>query len=125
MMKTKELDGAYVAHTYNRFPVEIVSGHGSLVTDDAGREYIDMGSGIAVNIFGMNDEGWKAAVKAQLDKCQHTSNLYYTAPCAQLAELLDQVLLTATQQVIGDTRGAVMEVPVVQEVVIQREEMES
>jgi hypothetical protein len=42
-----------------------------------------------------------------------------------LAELLDQVLLTATQQVIGDTRGAVMEVPVVQEVVIQREEMES
>lgn len=88
MMKTKELDTAYVAHTYNRFPVEIVSGHGSLVTDDAGREYIDMGAGIAVNIFGMNDEGWKAAVKAQLDKCQHTSNLYYTAPCAQLAELL-------------------------------------
>lgn len=87
-MKTKELDTAYVAHTYNRFPVEIVSGHGSLVTDDAGREYIDMGAGIAVNIFGMNDEGWKAAVKAQLDKCQHTSNLYYTAPCAQLAELL-------------------------------------
>ncbi len=87
-MKTKELDGAYVAHTYNRFPVEIVSGHGSLVTDDTGREYIDMGAGIAVNIFGMNDEGWKAAVKAQLDKCQHTSNLYYTAPCAQLAELL-------------------------------------
>ena len=37
MMKTKELDTAYVAHTYNRFPVEIVSGHGSLVTDDAGR----------------------------------------------------------------------------------------
>lgn len=88
MMKTKELDTAYVAHTYNRFSVEIVSGHGSLVTDDAGRTYIDMGAGIAVNIFGMNDEGWKAAVKAQLDKCQHTSNLYYTAPCAQLAELL-------------------------------------
>jgi len=104
MMKTKELDAAYVAHTYNRFPVEIVSGHGSLVTDDAGREYIDMGAGIAVNIFGMNDEAWKAAVKAQLDKCQHTSNLYYTAPCAQLAELLCQK--TGMKKVFFSNSGA-------------------
>ena len=104
MMKTKELDGAYVAHTYNRFPVEIVSGHGSLVTDETGREYIDMGAGIAVNIFGMNDEGWKAAVKAQLDKCQHTSNLYYTAPCAQLAELLCQK--TGMKKVFFSNSGA-------------------
>lgn len=103
-MKTKELDAAYVAHTYNRFPVEIVSGHGSLVTDDAGREYIDMGAGIAVNIFGMNDEAWKAAVKAQLDKCQHTSNLYYTAPCAQLAELLCQK--TGMKKVFFSNSGA-------------------
>jgi len=87
-MKTKELDSQYVAHTYARFPVEIVSGKGSLLRDDAGKEYIDLGSGIAVNIFGTQDEVWKQAVTAQLDRFQHTSNLFYTAPCAQLAEQL-------------------------------------
>jgi hypothetical protein len=56
--------------------------------DDTGKEYIDLGSGIAVNIFGMQDAPWKAAVEAQLDKFQHTSNLYFTAPCAELAQLL-------------------------------------
>ena len=87
-MNTKELDGQYVAHTYARFPVEIVSGHGSVVTDDTGKEYIDLGTGIAVNIFGVADQQWIAAVEAQLHKFQHTSNLYYTAPCAQLAQML-------------------------------------
>ena len=47
-----------------------------------------MGSGIGVNAFGTGDEDWKSAVIAQLDKLQHTSNLYYTEPCAELAELL-------------------------------------
>ena len=84
------LDQAYVANTYARFPVEIAGGKGSLVTDTAGKEYIDMGSGIAVTSFGIADDAWREAVTAQLAKVQHTSNLYYTEPCARLAQMLCQ-----------------------------------
>ena len=87
-MNTFELDEAYIAHTYKRFPVEIVSGKGSLVQDAAGKEYIDMGSGIAVTSFGVADEDWIAAVESQIRSVQHMSNLYYTSPCARLAEAL-------------------------------------
>ncbi len=87
-MQIAEIDSKYIASTYNRFPVELVSGKGSVYTDVNGKEYIDMGSGIGVNIFGVNDEGWKNAVTNQLNKIQHTSNLYYTEPCARLAEML-------------------------------------
>lgn len=87
-MTIREKDNQFVAHTYKRFPVEIVSGKGSLVWDSQGREYIDLGSGIAVTSFGVGDEDWKKAVTEQLDKVQHTSNLYYTGPCADLAEML-------------------------------------
>ena len=87
-MNTFDLDQAYIAHTYKRFPVEIVSGKGSLVRDAAGREYIDMGSGIAVTSFGIADDVWIAAVEEQIRKVQHMSNLYYTSPCARLAEAL-------------------------------------
>ncbi|MBO4925843.1 MAG: acetylornithine/succinylornithine family transaminase [Clostridia bacterium] len=87
-MTIMEKDAQYVAHTYKRFPVEIVSGKGSLVWDSQGKEYIDLGSGIAVTSFGIGDEAWKQAVAAQMDRVQHTSNLYYTSPCADLAEML-------------------------------------
>ena len=87
-MNTLELDRRYLAHTYNRFPMELSEGSGSLVRDTDGKTYIDLGSGIAVNIFGLNDESWKAAVTAQLGKFQHCSNLYYSAPTAQLAQML-------------------------------------
>ena len=87
-MNTFELDEAYIAHTYKRFPVEIVSGKGSLVQDAAGKEYIDMGSGIAVTSFGVADGDWIAAVESQIRSVQHMSNLYYTSPCARLAEAL-------------------------------------
>ena len=88
-MKTlTQKDKTYVANTYNRFPVEIVSGEGSYFYDTNGKKYIDMGSGIGVNAFGTADEVWKSAVITQLDKFQHTSNLYYTEPSAELAELL-------------------------------------
>ena len=69
------LDRTYIANTYARFPVELVSGHGSILTGADGKDYIDMGSGIAVNSFGIGDPVWKAAVTAQLDLVQHTSNL--------------------------------------------------
>ena len=84
----KKLDQTYLANTYARFPVELVSGHGSILTGADGKDYIDMGSGIAVNSFGIGDPVWKAAVTAQLDLLQHTSNLYYTEPCVRLAKLL-------------------------------------
>lgn len=87
-MDIKQLDDTYVAHSYNRFPVALVRGRGAEVWDDAGKHYIDLGSGIAVNTFGFADETWAAAVAAQLHTLQHTSNLYYSAPCAQLAQML-------------------------------------
>ncbi len=87
-MSISETDSKYIASTYKRFPVEIISGKGSVYTDINGKEYIDMGSGIGVNIFGANDGGWKNAVTAQLNKIQHTSNLYYTEPCTKLAQML-------------------------------------
>ncbi len=87
-MDTMALDHRYIANTYNRFPLQIVGGSGSTVYGADGREYIDLGSGIAVNIFGLNDAPWKQAVAAQLDKFQHCSNLYYSEPAAVLAQML-------------------------------------
>lgn len=87
-MNTFEKDAAYVAGTYKRFPVEIVSGKGSTVTDVNGKKYTDLGSGIAVTAFGIADEAWKDAVIRQISSVQHMSNLFYTSPCADLAEML-------------------------------------
>lgn len=87
-MTTKELDQQYVLPTYARFPLEITHGKGALCYDENGKEYIDLGSGIGVNALGYADDGWLAAVTEQLNLVQHTSNLYYTAPGARLAEAL-------------------------------------
>jgi acetylornithine/N-succinyldiaminopimelate aminotransferase len=84
----KSADKEYVSSTYARFDVELTHGKGSLVYDINGKEYIDLNSGIAVNTFGISDDIWKSAVISQLDKIQHTSNLYYSEPCAHLAEML-------------------------------------
>ena len=88
MNTTKITDKEYVASTYARFDVEIVSGKGSLVYDETGKEYIDMGSGIGVTSFGISDDVWVDAITNQLKKVQHMSNLYYTEPCAKLAKML-------------------------------------
>lgn len=87
-MNTKELDNKYIAHSYGRFDVCIVSGKGSTLFDESGKKYIDFGSGIGVTAFGACDDEWTKAVTEQLSKIQHTSNLYYTEPCAELAEIL-------------------------------------
>ncbi|MBO4411087.1 MAG: acetylornithine/succinylornithine family transaminase [Lachnospiraceae bacterium] len=87
-MNITKRDDTFVMNTYRRFPVEIVSGKGSVAYDSEGKEYIDLGSGIGVTAFGYCDETWQKAVIAQLNKVQHTSNLYYTEPCGKLAELL-------------------------------------
>ena len=103
-MNTFEKDTAYVAGTYKRFPVEIVSGKGSTVKDVNGKTYTDLGSGIAVTSFGVADDLWQEAVKAQIGQVQHMSNLYYTAPCADLAEMLCQK--TGMKKVFFSNSGA-------------------
>ncbi len=103
-MNIKEIDNKYIVHTYNRFPVEIVSGKGAIVKDDQGKEYIDMGAGVAVNTFGTADDEWIDAVKAQLDKVQHTSNLFYAEPCAKLAQMLCEK--TGMKKVFFSNAGA-------------------
>ena len=100
----KEIDNNFVLGTYNRFPVELVKGSGSVVYDTEGKEYIDMGSGIGVNAFGYCDNEWKNAVIEQLETLQHTSNLYYTEPCANLAKILCEK--TGMKKVFFSNSGA-------------------
>ena len=88
MINLQSMDQAFVAGTYKRFPVSIVSGKGSTVYDENGKAYIDMGSGIGVTAFGIGDDAWNNAVISQLQKVQHMSNLYYTEPCAELARMI-------------------------------------
>ena len=88
MTDIQTLDSQYVAHTYARAPVTFVRGEGCHLYDEAGKPYIDMGSGIAVSALGYGDEGWVAAVSAQAGQLAHASNLYHTAPQALLAQRL-------------------------------------
>ena len=87
-MDTKQLDNEYIANTYARYDLALDSGEGSHMVSEEGREYIDLGSGISVNVFGVADEAWIGAVTGQLGKLQHSSNHYYTRPQARLAQLL-------------------------------------
>ena len=83
-----EKDKQYIANTYGRFPVAVKSGKGSIIYDIEGKRYIDMGSGIATNSFGICDDEWTKAITAQLSEYAHVSNLYYSEPQVKLAELL-------------------------------------
>ncbi len=84
----KQLDELYGAETFARFPVAFESGEGATLKATDGKEYIDFGAGIAVNVFGVNDGEWKNAVIEQLNKIQHVSNYYYSEPQARLAAML-------------------------------------
>ena len=97
-------DKQYIANTYARFPINLVSGKGSVVKDENGKEYIDLATGIAVNTFGVADDEWISAVKKQLETLQHTSNLYYSAPCANLAKMLCEK--TGMKKVFFSNSGA-------------------
>ena len=123
-MDIKGLDSKFIAPTYARFPVTIVRGEGSRLYDENGKEYIDLATGIAVNTFGVADSEWIAAVTDQLSQVSHTSNLYYNAPCARLAELLcertgmskvffsnsgaeaNECAIKAARKYAADTKGA-------------------
>lgn len=100
----QDIDKSFVANTYARFPVEIVSGKGSVVYDTDNKKYIDMGSGIGVTSFGIADDKWAEAVSSQLMKVQHMSNLYYTEPCGKLAKLLCEK--TGMKKVFFSNSGA-------------------
>lgn len=89
-MNVQALDSAYIAHTYGRAPVTFVRGEGCYLYDDMDRQYIDMGAGIAVSALGSCDPDWVKAVSEQAATLPHVSNLYYTAPQAELAQLLCQ-----------------------------------
>ncbi len=103
-MTAEEKDRLYIASTYSRFPLRLVRGEGRTVYDAEGKCYLDLASGIGVNIFGYGDKEWTAAVTGQLGALQHASNLYYTDPCIALAEAL--VLRTGMKKVFFCNSGA-------------------
>jgi acetylornithine/N-succinyldiaminopimelate aminotransferase len=103
-MDFKALDKEYIVNVYNRLDAVLEKGHGALVYDVNGKEYIDLSAGIAVNIFGVCDDEWKHAVIAQLDKLSHMSNIYYTEPQILLAEKLCQ--RTGMKKVFFSNSGA-------------------
>ena len=88
MTSIQEKTEQYVLHTYNRPPFALTRGAGMHVYDVDGRAYLDFVSGIAVNALGHCDAEITAAVAEQIGILSHTSNLYYTAPQADLAEML-------------------------------------
>ncbi|MBQ8289533.1 MAG: aminotransferase class III-fold pyridoxal phosphate-dependent enzyme [Clostridia bacterium] len=104
MSLTKENDKKYIANTYKRFDLEIVRASGSFAYDDAGNEYIDLATGIAVNSFGACDGEWLKDVTEQLSLVAHTSNLYYTSPAVKLAQLLCE--RTGAKKVFFGNSGA-------------------
>lgn len=77
-----------VLHTYNRFPVVLERGQGVRLYDLEGKEYLDFGAGIAVFALGYGNESYNEALKDQIDKLIHTSNLFYNMPMAEAAEKL-------------------------------------
>ena len=86
--KVIKRDSEYVLHTYNRNPIVLEKGHGLYAEGPEGQKYLDFTSGIGVNSLGYCDVDWAEAVAEQAHKLQHTSNLYYTAPCGKLAKKL-------------------------------------
>ena len=100
----RQEDKQFISNTYNRFAVDLARGEGATLYSEDGKKYVDFGSGIAVNTFGVNDEVWKSAVIEQLNKIQHASNLYYTRPQAQLAHLLCEK--TGAKKVFFSNSGA-------------------
>ena len=90
-------------HTYNRYQVVLDKGDGVYLYDTDGKKYLDFAAGIAVFAFGYGNKYYNDAVKAQVDKLVHTSNLYYNAPSAIAAERL--VKLTGMDRVFFTNSG--------------------
>lgn len=103
-----------VLHTYNRFPVVLEKGEGVWLTDADGKKYLDFGAGIAVFALGYGNKAYNDALKSQIDKLIHTSNLYYNVPLLEAAQKLikasgmDKVFFTnsGTEAVEGAIKAA-------------------
>ena len=81
-----KLGDTYLLHTYNRFPIVLERGEGIRLYDDKGREYLDSAAGIAVYALGYGNREFNDALKNQIDKVMHTSNLYYNEPACLAAK---------------------------------------
>ena len=103
-----------VLHTYNRFPVVFESAEGVWITDVEGKKYLDFGAGIAVFALGYGNKAYEKALKDQVEKLIHTSNLYYNVPLMEAAEKLiaasgmDKVFFTnsGTEAIEGAIKAA-------------------
>ncbi|MBR5359913.1 MAG: aminotransferase class III-fold pyridoxal phosphate-dependent enzyme, partial [Lachnospiraceae bacterium] len=89
MNSTIELAEANILHTYNRFQIVLDHGKGTRLYDDRGKEYLDFFSGIGVYALGHGNKELNDAIKAQVDKLVHCSNLYYNEPAARAAAKLN------------------------------------
>ena len=88
MSELRDLESHYIMGTFRRVPLVITEGHGCYVTDDAGREYLDLVGGIAVNLLGHSHPAVAEAVARQAKQLVHASNLYFTEPQVRLAQRL-------------------------------------
>ena len=86
--KAESLNDNAILQVYSRLPIIFEKGSGVYLYDKAGKEYLDFGAGIAVNALGYGNESFNAALKAQIDKLLHISNLYYNTPAIEAAQKL-------------------------------------
>lgn len=84
------LDNSHIMSTYGRLDLVPECGHGATLTDKNGKSYVDFTSGIGVNIFGWNDEGWKNAVTEQINRYQHVSNYFYCDKASELSAMISE-----------------------------------
>lgn len=109
----KREEGAML-HTYNRFPVVLEKGEGVYLYDADGKKYLDFAAGIAVEALGYGNRKYNDALKDQIDKLMHTSNLYYNLPIMEAAEKIlkvskmDRVFFTnsGTEAIEGAIKAA-------------------
>lgn len=103
-----------LVHTYNRFPVVLEKGEGVYVYDAEGKKYLDFAAGIAVSSLGYGNKEFNDALKAQIDRLIHSSNLYYNTTCGKAAQALlrvaqmDRVFFTnsGTEAIEGALKAA-------------------
>ncbi len=116
MSKQEYMNGAEAAllHTYNRFPVVLKRGEGVYLYDTDGKQYLDFAAGIAVCAFGYGKKEYEDALKSQVEKLVHTSNLYYNVPIIEAAQKtlaasgMDRVFFTnsGTEAIEGALKAA-------------------
>lgn len=98
-----EMGEQYILHTYNRYPVVFEKGDGVYLYDVNGKKYLDFAAGIAVFALGYNNSAYNDALKEQIDKLIHTSNLYYNIPAVEAAKKL--VMATGLDKVFFTNSG--------------------